>query len=159
MPNDRAPVDLADWYSFPADSLTRAFITPHTARLRIMADPEYLSIATRIVSYVASGDVTWTLPEEKPTSYAIRLDAYSGSWTLYEGILLNFDHKAFARLSSLGCLYWRHSDAPAISAGPSPNTRNYLMSYITLDFLDPATLNEQEIAQAHLVTAVDAEFY
>lgn len=158
MPNDRAPVDLADWYSFPADSLTRAFITPHTARLRIMADPEYLSIATRIVSYVTSGDATWTLPEEEPTSYAIRLNAYSGSWTLYEGTLLNFDHKAFARLSSLGHLYWRSADAPATN-GPSPNTRNYLMSYITLDFQDPVTLDEQEIAQAHLVTAVDAKFY
>ena len=33
------------------------------------------------------------------------------------------------------------------------------MSYITLDFQDPATLDEQEIAQAHLVTAVDAKFY
>lgn len=150
-------VTLAKWYRFPSDSLTQAFITPHVARLQVMTEPEYISIATRVVHYISSGDVSWQLPQEEPTCHALRLmTKHSGAWVLREGVLLNFENKAFARLTSLGRPYWRFFDSPRTGDDPSSDGGNCLLSYLGLEFLDLADVDEHE--RAHLLTPMNGLF-
>ena len=152
-------VPLAKWYSFPADSLTQAFITPYIGRLRVLAEPEYLTLATRFVTYFSSSESPWQLPQEEPTCYAIRLMTQrTGYWELREGALLNFENKAFARLTSLGTPYWRNLKTPSIGDDPSPQPGNYLLSYVGLEFLDLAELDEDERGRAHLLSPADNLF-
>ena len=73
MDKRQPQVPLAKWYSFPTDSLTRAFITPYIARLHVRSEPQYISLATRIVTYLSSSESPWDLPQEEPTCYALRL--------------------------------------------------------------------------------------
>lgn len=70
--------------------------------------------------------------------------------------MLNFDNKAFARLTSLGRPYWRYLENPHIGDDPIPDAGNYLLSYIGLEFLDLAELDEHE--REHLLTPADNLF-
>lgn len=152
-------VRLAKWHIFPADSLTQAYITPYIARLRVRAEPEHLDIATRVVNYFHSAESGWQMPQEEPTCYALRLMTQrTGYWELREGALLNFNDKAFARLISLGRPYWRNLKSPSISDDPSPDTGNYLLSYLGLEFLNLAELDEFEREHAHLLMPADHLF-
>lgn len=75
-----------------------------------------------------------------------------------EGALLNFNNKAFARLTRLGRPYWRNLKSPSISDDPSPDAGNYLLSYLGLEFLDLAELDEFEREHAHLLMPADLLF-
>ncbi|GAA4020384.1 hypothetical protein GCM10022408_38010 [Hymenobacter fastidiosus] len=153
MPKDHPVVPLAKWYSFPADSLTRAFLNPCLPWLWVQAEPEHLDIVTRVVNYITSGESSWDLPKEEPICYALRIRSQSiGYWELREGTLVNFDNRTFARLTNLGRPYWRYLTAPSFSDDPILTTGNYLLSYIGLEFLDLAELNEHEREHAHLLT-------
>lgn len=158
MHKRRPPVPLAKWYCLSDDTHAQLFITPYIARLRVVAAPEYVSIATRIVTYVTSGDSTWYTPQEEPTCYALRLTRSGGPLELREGALLSFDNKAFARLTSLGRPYWRQLRPDEYDDSLHLMSADFLLSYIQLEFVDVTEFSEQELQYAHVLSAVNVRF-
>ncbi|GAA4020361.1 hypothetical protein GCM10022408_37970 [Hymenobacter fastidiosus] len=160
MAKSKSPVPLDKWYSFAADSRTRAFLTPHVPRLRIVTDPEDVTIVTRFTTYVQSGgDSRLSVPTEEPACYSIGMRRSDGSTLqLREGTILQFTEEVLARLDSLNSPYWRKLKTPLISAGPNPDSSNVLLCYINLTFLSPDQIKPHEQSHIQRLTPADTLF-
>jgi hypothetical protein len=161
MPKSKPPVPLAKWYSFPADSCTRAFITPHIARLRVVGDPENIMVITRQTTYTQwGGEYRFELPGEGAVCYGIGMRRSDGSHLLLqEGAILQFAEGVLARLDAIHNPYWRRLNTPLISTGPSPDAGNALLSYLQLTFLEPDKPADYELqTKALVLTPVDTLF-
>ena len=150
------------WFSFPADARARAFITPGIARIRVIADPESVTQIFQATSYFALNDGSYkSLPLGTPVLSALHLRQADGSLLeITRGSLLNFRNKAFARIASLGEPYWcSYAKEETIPInGPCPLTENFLMSYITLTFLELDQLDEHMRSKAQLLMPVKVKF-
>ena len=147
------PLENSDkWFSFSADARARAFITPGTARIRVIADFESVTQIFRATSYFTLNDRSYeSLPPEQPVCAAIHLRQADGSLLkITQGSLLNFRNKAFARIASLGNPYWVRC--------VEGDTMYYLMSYITLTFLELDQLDEHMRSEAQLLMPVKVKF-
>ncbi|WP_426491237.1 hypothetical protein [Hymenobacter sp. 102] len=78
---------------------------------------------------------------------------------LQEGAILQFAEGVLARLDAINNPYWRRLTTPLISAGPSPEARSMLLSYLQLTFLEPDQLADYEQqANVHVLHPVDTLF-
>ena len=125
--------ELAKWYSFPADTLTRAFFQPSCSRLWVAAEPENLELHAHIsLGNNSQRSLKWGSQSNVQLSCSSLVLKHASGPALHlrQGDILNFNNQAWASLDSLGEPFYREWTMWALDHEPMPDTDSVLLSYV-----------------------------